>query len=264
MKRRWLGWFTPSRPVIGWRSSLRLRDWGRRGSCDRRSPRCGTRRVDSPWRPAPSTASFLPARLAHALGSRSPGTTNPVDSWRALEQAVRVCALQGFQVVLAVDRGPAPVAPGEVDELQRLVQLGGGAGRVTVVLVADEEWTEASSAVQAWTLAIRLRPLSCSETEFYLGGKLAAAGCHEAIFTSRAVSRLHVHSAGNPRGVDRLASLALIAGASRGLEAISSELVDSSSRNAVSLRNMLTRHGLRRDPREADAAAPRAGSVRPV
>ena len=100
-------------------------------------------------------------------------------------------------------------------------------GRVTVVLVAGEGWEDANLGSGAWTLAIRLRPLSCSETELYLGAKLAAAGCRDPIFTDRAVTRLHVHSSGNPRGLDRLASLTLLAGASRGLEAVSSELVDS-------------------------------------
>ncbi len=135
---------------------------------------------------------------------------------------------QGFQAVLVIDRGSAPVAPGESSDLHRVIHLGGGnAGRVTVVLVAGEAGEDASLASRAWSVAIRLRPLSCAETEVYLGAKLAAAGCRDAIFTRRAVTRLHVHSAGNPRGLDRLASLSLMAGASRGLEAISSELVDS-------------------------------------
>ena len=176
----------------------------------------------------PLDGELLSARFAHSLGSRAPGTAVPGAAWRALEQAVRLCALQGFQVVLVIDRGSAPVTPSESNELDRLIRLGGGEdGRVTVVLVAGE-WPEHESlASRTWSLAIRLRPLSCSETEVYLGAKLAAAGCRDAIFTQRAVSRLHVHSAGIPRGLDRLASLALLAGASRGLEAVSSELVDT-------------------------------------
>ncbi len=56
--------------------------------------------------------------------------------------------------------------------------------------------------------------------------KLAAAGCREAIFSQRAVTRLHFHSRGSPSGLDRLASLCLMAGAYRGLEAISSDVVE--------------------------------------
>ena len=40
------------------------------------------------------------------------------------------------------------------------------------------------------------------------------------------MTRLHVHSGGNPGGLDRLASLSLMAGAYRGLEAISSDVVE--------------------------------------
>jgi MSHA biogenesis protein MshM len=176
----------------------------------------------------PLTGELLPARLAAALGSRTRAAVNPGAAWRSLEQAVRVCAFQGFQAVLVIDRGSAPVDPGESIELHRFFHLGeSGAGRVTVVIAAGEEWEDANPAVGAWTLAIRLRPLSFSETELYLSAKLAAAGCRDAIFTSRALARLHLHSAGSPRGLDRLASLALLAGASRGLEGISSEVVDS-------------------------------------
>ena len=92
----------------------------------------------------------------------------------------------------------------------------------------------AALSVTVWTLAVGLRPLSCSEAETYLTAKLAAAGCREAIFSQRAVTRLHVHSRGSPRGLDRLASLCLMAGAYRGLEAISSDVVEACARRVPS------------------------------
>jgi type II secretory pathway predicted ATPase ExeA len=76
-----------------------------------------------------------------------------------------------------------------------------------------------------WQLAIRIPALTRSETARYLDEKLAAAGRPETVFTPRALSRLYDISGGIPRGIDRLGSLALMAGAARGLEMITPEVV---------------------------------------
>ena len=54
---------------------------------------------------------------------------------------------------------------------------------MTVLLVWGEESHEGGLSFPSWTLAVGLRPLSCSEAETYLTAKLAAAGCREAIFS---------------------------------------------------------------------------------
>ncbi len=175
----------------------------------------------------PLEGGHLYSRLAEKLGSRGLGAANRGTVWLALEQAVRGCTLQGFQVVLAVDDCTPLIAAGAGADLRRLGQLGVSAGgRVTVLLVLGEQCPEEDLSYQSWTLAVGLRSLSCSEAETYLTAKLAAAGCREAIFSQRAVTRLHLHSQGSPSGLDRLASLCLIAGAYRGLEAISSDVVE--------------------------------------
>jgi MSHA biogenesis protein MshM len=175
----------------------------------------------------PMEGGHLYSRLAEKLGSCGLGAASRGAAWLALEQAVRGCALQGFQVVLAVDDCASLIAAGAGDDLRRLGQVGASAGgRVTVLLVLGEESHEGDLSYQSWTLAVGLRSLSCSEAETYLTAKLAAAGCREAIFSQRAVTRLHLHSRGSPSGLDRLASLCLMAGAYRGLEAISSDVVE--------------------------------------
>jgi MSHA biogenesis protein MshM len=68
--------------------------------------------------------------------------------------------------------------------------------------------------------------LTRSDAENYLTAKLASAGRDEPTFTPRAIHRLHLISAGNPRGLDRLASLALMAGALRKLEIVTPEIID--------------------------------------
>jgi MSHA biogenesis protein MshM len=175
----------------------------------------------------PMDGGHLYFRLVEKLGSRGLSSANRGAGWLALEQAVRGCAVQGFQVVLAVDDCAPLIAAGAGDDLRRLGQIGTSAGgRVTVLLVVGEKSRERAQSIQSWTLAIGLRSLTCSEAEMYLTAKLAAAGCREVIFSQRAVTRLHVHSRGNPSGLDRLALLCLMAGAYRGMEAISSDVVE--------------------------------------
>jgi MSHA biogenesis protein MshM len=138
--------------------------------------------------------------------------------------------LQGIHVILAVDGCHALTTSGGTDDLGRLNNLVGlEGGSVTVLLVDGGEGRQDGLPGRLWTLVLRLKPLTRSEAETYLAAKLAAAGCSDFLFTRRAVTRLHALSSGIPKGLDRLASLSLMAGASKGLEAISSEVVDAVS-----------------------------------
>ncbi len=167
-------------------------------------------------------------KLAGALGTFCPDGSGRIQAWQALEQAVRAWVAQGFQVVLAVDEGWPLVAGGGAMDLLHLRHLAGrSAGRVTVVLVLSDEGLEPSGLVNPWTLAIGLKPLSCSEVETYLSAKLAAAGNREQVFGQRAATRLHLHSRGNPARLDGLAALCLMAAADRKLEAIASGVVEN-------------------------------------
>ncbi len=176
----------------------------------------------------PLDGEDLATRLAEKLGVRPPRGAGRAGAWRALERGIRLCSVQGLSVVLAVDGYGAIDSADGREGLLRLVHLGGrDEGRATVLLTDSVEAEDDKTGLRPWTLAIRLKPLSASEVELYLAAKLGAAGCREPIFTPRAVSRLQLLSGGSPRGLNRLGSLCLMAGASRGLEAVSSELVDS-------------------------------------
>jgi MSHA biogenesis protein MshM len=176
----------------------------------------------------PLDGDDLVVRLAERLGVRVPASSGRGLAWGALERGIRLCTVQGLAVVLAVD-GCGAVNSAETSEtLLRIVHLGGqGQNRVTVLLVDCAVASDDDLELRSWCLAIRLKPLSVSEVEAYLIAKLTAAGCDDPIFTRRAVTRLQLLTGGNPRGVDRLGALCLMAGASRGLEAVSSELVES-------------------------------------
>lgn len=181
----------------------------------------------------PVDGPTLLAELAEGLHVRLPaGASRPL-AWKRLADAVRLARPQGLHVVLAIDDCHHLTDPADRLDLERLVHLDPHPkARLTVVRVGRGPAEEDSDAC-AWGLVIRLQPLTRSEAETFLTAKLAAAGRHEPLFTSRAIIRLHALSAGVPRGLDRLASLALIAGAVRRLEMIPAEVVEGVARECA-------------------------------
>lgn len=161
--------------------------------------------------------------LAEGLGGRpEPGGTRG-SAWKGLADAARLCRAQGLGVVLAIDDCQDLTDPSDRLDLERLVHLDPHPrARVTVLQVGRDE----PSPADPWGLAITLGPLTRGEASAYLAAKLAAAGRGEPTFTPRAITRWHALAGGVPRGLERLAALALIAGAVRGLEIIPPEVVD--------------------------------------
>jgi type II secretory pathway predicted ATPase ExeA len=180
---------------------------------------------------SPMDGADLFAGLARGLGVRqAKHATGLADGWHLLQRGIRIFAQQRFQAVLVVENGQFLMDSGENKALERLAHLGElGDGTVTVLLVTAEELTSESLASVLCQLHVRLKPLTRSEVETYLAAKLAAAGCDGALFTPRAVTRLHALSGGIPSGLNRLTTLALMAGASRGMGSISAEVVDAVS-----------------------------------
>jgi type II secretory pathway predicted ATPase ExeA len=179
----------------------------------------------------PMDGAELFARLARGLGVRQAlRPTGFEDGWHWLQRGIRIFALQGFQAVLVIDDVQFMVEAVGNRDLERLSHLGELAGdAVTILLVTSDESGEGNIASRLCTLHINLKPLTRSEAETYLAAKLAAAGCEESLFTPRAVTRLHALSGGIPSGLNRLATLALLASASAGSKAIAAEVVDAVS-----------------------------------
>lgn len=188
----------------------------------------------SPWRrvarissPIDGTALF--AELALALGSTVPVGASRAVAWRRLSDALRLCRWQRFQVVLAIDDCQDLVAATDRLDLGRLVHADPHpATRLSVIQVfrlADDD----ARTADPWELTISLPSLMRSECERYVTTKLAAAGREAPAFTPRAYHRLHSLTEGVPRSLDRLATLALMAGAMRGLEIIPAEVVEGVS-----------------------------------
>ena len=195
----------------------------RRALAETRGP---MRRVSSVTSPADGAGML--AALAEGLGVRVAPTAGRGACWKALLDAVRLCRWQRLHVVLTIDAAQDLAATADRHDLERLVHLDPHPeGRVTVLPVFRTPEPSAEGPPRpTWDLAIRIPPLTRSETEQYVTAKLSAAGRDEPTFTPRALHRLHAAATGLPRGSDRLASRALMAGAVRGLEMVTPEVVD--------------------------------------
>ena len=150
-------------------------------------------------------------------------------------ESARLCRWQGLQVVIALDDCQALGSDVDRLDLERLEHLDPDpAARLTVIRVGRPAvLDEARPALADWGLSIRLMPLTRGQAARYLAARLEAAGRPEPTFTPRALTRLHCLSGGVPGGLDRLARLAMMAGAIRGLEVIPPEVVDASARECL-------------------------------
>ncbi|MDR3638762.1 MAG: type II secretory pathway protein ExeA [Isosphaeraceae bacterium] len=181
----------------------------------------------------PVDGPSLYAALADSLGTRvSPGAPRAA-AWRTLTQAVRLERWQRTHVVLAIDDVHLLREPADLADLERLLHLDPAPTARFTVVTAGRPDDECAPPAPAWDVTLRLPPLARGEAEQFVLAKLASAGRTEATFTQRAITRLHAHSEGIPRGLDRLSALALMAGAVRGLEIITPEVIEGVTRECV-------------------------------
>lgn len=192
-----------------------------------RGPRRRTVLVDRPG----DDRQWL-GRIADGLGLPFAVGSDREGVWRALARAIGAAAVEGVQLVVAVDRWDGEAVGGAVQDLSALQDLAESKGScLSIIRVGREPDLGAEAA--AWTLAIGLERLTRSEAEVYLFARLEAAGCHERLFTPRAIGRLHAWCEGVPRALGEMASVALVAGAIQGLEVVTPEVVDGVARDGL-------------------------------
>lgn len=162
----------------------------------------------------------LLADLAEGLGIR----IQPGSPWSAARKAIgdafRLCRFQGQAVVFALDDCHEAIDGQALDHLEHLQ------ARTPTPLTILRAGRDGPTESDGWRPRIRLLPLTRTEAAQYLTAKLAGAGASSIIFTSHALTRLHAHSRGVPRMLDRLAARALREGARRSLERIEPEVVE--------------------------------------
>ena len=138
-------------------------------------------------------------RLSGAIAERLGQPAGCNTTWHALDRALRIAALQGIQVILALDDRADHTSSLSIDELSTLAHGGfGQEAKLTIIQISRPLSEPSWQGEQGWTLAIGLQRLTRSQVNDYLAAKLAGAGCSERVFTPRAVTRLHGLSGGIP------------------------------------------------------------------
>jgi type II secretory pathway predicted ATPase ExeA len=171
---------------------------------------------------APIDGAALLAGLASGLGATRFNPSDRASAWRALAETLRLCHWQKLHAVLVVE--DAHLLANRVD-LDRLNHADPHPSSRVTVIQTGRDAPDGDQSEADWLLAIRLPALTRTETADYIATKLGAAGRDDLRFTPRAVGRLYDLSRGNPRGIDRLASLALRAAATCGLEVVPEDVV---------------------------------------
>jgi type II secretory pathway predicted ATPase ExeA len=178
----------------------------------------------------PRDGALLFALLAERLGQRVVREPSRLAAWRALERAIRLASLQGYQVVMLIDDCDDQIGATVRRDLDSLAHLGSTTTTGLTIIQFERTQGEAQPFdCGAWSLTIGLERLTRSQAERYLATKLEWAGTTERIFTPRALTRIHALSVGVPRVLEQLASICLMGGAIRGLEVINPEMVDAAA-----------------------------------
>ena len=158
---------------------------------------------------APSDGGLILGKVVERLGQPLCREAGLPAIWQALERAFRVAALQGLQIILALDHWTADCESRVVSDLHALTHGGSGNGtRLTIIRVGSPPWDGCLESTDDWALAISLMRLTRSQVDEYLTRKFAAVGCTERIFTPRE-SRGFMASRGvfrGPRATRRLES----------------------------------------------------------
>jgi type II secretory pathway predicted ATPase ExeA len=179
---------------------------------------------------AAATGNRLAAGLAERLGVRVAGAADAGTAWRLLREALLLCHWQRQAVVAAIDDVHLLWDQTARLELERLAHGGPCPETRLRLVVAGRpvdggfDWDD-----RKW-LEVRLLALTRGEAAHYLQAKLASAGRTQVAFSPRAFTRLHALAEGVPRAVDRLASVALMAGANQGAQVITAELLEEATR----------------------------------
>ncbi len=170
-------------------------------------------------------------QLAAAFGLAPSDSDTPWQLQRRVHDWLDGSRLASIHTVLLFDRVDSAGA-GCHRVLQRLLQHNVHAtGAATFVFAASD--SPASSVprtlLELAELRVDLTPLDWQDAGLYITERLARAGASRSIFGPSAMDRVYEQTAGNPRRINRLCDLALLAGMADGLTAIDPQTVDSAA-----------------------------------
>ncbi len=166
-------------------------------------------------------AADLLTLLAEELGAGLPGAnTGLAGALRRLQQTLAAGAARGERPLLVVDEAHLIDDPATFETLRLLLNFAtAGPPDLSLLLLGGPEVLLRLPAGLADRLTARclLGPLTESESNAYVLGRLAAAGALSPLFAPEALSALHRAADGLPRRLNRLADLALLIAYAEGL-----------------------------------------------
>jgi len=166
-------------------------------------------------------------QVAVALRLAPSNTISRWALWRMIDDHVSALGQSGIHWLLLIDH----LERADPDCLPLLERLLHRSPSVTVVASVRTSGLAAISPVlcELSELRIELLALDRNQTEEYINGLLSQCGCQTQPFTSSAIDSIFRHSAGIPRGINRLCDLSLLAGMSEDNQTINENIVESAA-----------------------------------
>ena len=147
--------------------------------------------------------------------------------WRMIDDHVSALGQSGIHWLLLIDH----LERADPDCLPLLERLLHRSPSVTVVASVRTSGLAAISPVlcELSELRIELTALNRNQTKAYVNGLLSQGGCPTQPFDESAINSIFRHSAGIPRGINRLCDLSLLAGMSEDNQVITEAIVESAA-----------------------------------
>lgn len=175
--------------------------------------------------------AYLAAKLAGDEGDE-PSTGSVDESVRRLEAIAEQNLEHDRTPLVVIDEAQVLEDSGALETLRLMSNFGKADKPAFTVLLVGQMGLLSSVARQPTLderLAVKtlLRGFSAEETAEYLDHRLAAAGGAPGIFTRDAIQKLHAHTDGVARRINRLADLALVVGFAERADQIGADQIDS-------------------------------------
>lgn len=148
--------------------------------------------------------------------------------WRRIDDEIRARQMTGLHSVLILDHLDQADSTCHT-LLQRLVSAAEEAGNRTTFISAfrSDALARLSRAIGGMSdLQVELTHLQLDETDEFISDLLARAGARRDIFSGDSIGRIHTHSQGCPRMINRLCELSMIATMAESGSIVTGAIVD--------------------------------------
>ncbi len=151
--------------------------------------------------------------------------------WRNLSDHLQSLQSARIQTVVVFDHMDR-ADEGCIKLLQRLLHISQGPACWTtfIVCVRSEALSRLPSVLTEMSdLRVELGRLDHDETQTYLADLMSKAGCQRNVFADSAIDSIYEQTAGQPRAINRLCDLSLLAAMGEGRDEIDADIVQSAA-----------------------------------